>query len=88
MSPNFFTVYLSKYVTDSVQGSTTARALACLIDRIGIPDDKAIRQKGLDTDDICRDLYHKYINGRLRKPRVSGHLKGKYKSKLGWFTLY
>ena len=66
--------------TNIFGGAYTARALAGLIDRISIPDERKITEKGQNINDVCRELYKKYTNGELRKRGVADHLKIKYNS--------
>jgi hypothetical protein len=54
-------------------GSYTARALAGLLARIGIP--RKINQKSL------KQLYKKYFNKELKKPEVAEELMNKYNCK-------
>ncbi|KAI9662571.1 MAG: hypothetical protein M1821_008738 [Bathelium mastoideum] len=66
-----------------MKGAATARALACLIDRIGIPDRDAISQMGLDPMKEFHDIYRKFQRGQLRQARVSQKMKQRFQSHRG-----
>jgi Uncharacterized alpha/beta hydrolase domain (DUF2235) len=62
------------FINLQLAGSYTARALAGLLARIGIP--RKISRKSL------KQLYKKYFNQELKKPEVAEELMNEYSCKL------